>query len=137
MQLFPQALPRSQIRQHSAAGIQMRRARASLPMAHTIAMATAATALMPAVCRSGSRALQKKIRSRPQPARGRNRYLDVTFVAALSFLAGAEEDLPEVVHAVLGMATFAGLLGNTDARDQAIEIASALLLSCPTAGLPV
>ncbi len=61
----------------------------------------------------------------------------VTFEETLSFLADAHSDLPDVIQAVLAMATFASLIGRNEARDHAVEIAAELILSCLPAGLPV
>jgi hypothetical protein len=53
----------------------------------------------------------------------------MSFETALAELAaaGADDDLDEVISAILGMSTFAALLGDGGRRDQAVAIAAELL----------
>lgn len=63
-----------------------------------------------------------------QPRAACVRYSGVTFDDSLEELRRAgDADLEDVVRALLGMATFAALIGRADKRDDAVRIAAELL----------
>lgn len=51
----------------------------------------------------------------------------MSFETALEEVARADADLGEVVRILLGMVTFAGLIGPAVERDRAVDVAAELL----------